>query len=216
MAGSMKLTPKQARFVQEYLIDLNAAQAAIRAGYSAKTARVIGHENLTKPDIAAAIEKARTKRAERLDLTGDMVIDELRKIGFANMADYMKPTPEGDPCLDFSGLTRDQTAALSQVTVESGPAGKRVTFKLLDKLGALDKLGRHLGIFERKHKQPDTPVEVDIASTRRQAVERFTTRQLDRCLRDILTANQHVVATARTYEMAGRLLLGLEPLRWLF
>src|SRR5271166_5161849 len=66
----MKLTPKQARFVQEYLIDLNAAQAAIRAGYSAKTARVIGHENLTKPDIAAAIEKAKAKRAERTELTG--------------------------------------------------------------------------------------------------------------------------------------------------
>jgi hypothetical protein len=64
----MKLTRKQARFVEEYLADLNAAQAAIRAGYSAKTARVIGHENLTKPDIAAAIEKARAERAERAKL----------------------------------------------------------------------------------------------------------------------------------------------------
>ena len=89
MAGPMKLTPKQARFVQEYLIDLNAAQAAIRAGYSAKTARVIGHEILSKPDIAAAIKKAMAERAERTRLTGDMVVDELRKIGFANMADYM-------------------------------------------------------------------------------------------------------------------------------
>ena len=69
MAGPMKLTPKQVRFVQEYLIDPNAAQAAIRAGYSAKTARVIGHENLTKPDIAAAIEKAMAERAERTRLS---------------------------------------------------------------------------------------------------------------------------------------------------
>ena len=61
----MKLTPKQARFVQEYLIDANAAQAAIRAGYSAKTAREIGHQNLTKLHIAAALEKARAKRAGR-------------------------------------------------------------------------------------------------------------------------------------------------------
>jgi phage terminase small subunit len=127
---------------------------------------VIGHENLTKPDIAAAIEKAMAERAERTEVTADLVVGELRKIAFANMADYMKSTPEGDPCLDFSGLIRDQTAALSQVTVESGPAGKRVTFKLLDKLGALDKLGRHLGIFERKHKQPDAPVEVDIDEMR--------------------------------------------------
>src|SRR6476646_6459848 len=97
----MKLTPKQARFVQEYLIDLNAAQAAIRAGYSAKTARVIGHENLTNPDIAAAIEKAMAERAERTRLTADWVVDELRKLAGANMADYMRSTPEGDPYLDL-------------------------------------------------------------------------------------------------------------------
>jgi len=107
----MKLTPKQARFVQEYLIDLNAAQAAIRAGYSAKTARVIGHENLRKPEIAAAVEKAMAERAERTEVTADLVVGELRKIAFANMADYMKSTPEGDPYLDFSALTPAQTAA---------------------------------------------------------------------------------------------------------
>jgi phage terminase small subunit len=154
--------------VQEYLIDLNAAQAAIRAGYSAKTARVIGHENLTKPDIAAAIEKAMAERAERTRLTGDMVVDELRKIGFANMADYMKSTREGYPYLDFSALTRDQTAALAEVTVEDFVDGrgeethavKRVKFKLHEKLSALDKLGRHLGLFDAKHKQPDAPIEV--------------------------------------------------------
>ncbi len=54
----MSLTPKQARFVEEYLIDLNATQAAIRAGYSAKTARAMGCENLTKPDIQAAVTEA--------------------------------------------------------------------------------------------------------------------------------------------------------------
>ena len=108
----MKLTPKQARFVQEYLIDLNAAQAAIRAGYSAKTARVIGHENLTKPDIAAAIKKAMAERAERTELTADWVVDELRKIAGANMADYMKANPAGDPYLDFSALnTRPDSCA---------------------------------------------------------------------------------------------------------
>ena len=158
-APPMKLTPKQARFVQEYLIDLNAAQAAIRAGYSAKTARVIGHENLRKPDIAAAIEKAKAKRAERTELTSDMVVDELRKIGFANMADYMKSTPQGDPYLDFSALTRDQTAALSEVTITDVAAGKRVKFKLHDKRAALVDLGRHLGLFEPKRKHDGT-VEV--------------------------------------------------------
>src|SRR5580704_8983554 len=148
MPGPMKLTPKQARFVQEYLIDLNAAQAAIRAGYSAKTARVIGHENLTKPDIAAAIKKAMAERAERTELTADWVVDELRKIAGANMADYMKANPAGDPYLDFSALTRDQTAALHEVTVEAYVDGrgedardvKRVKFKLYDKRAALGEI----------------------------------------------------------------------------
>ena len=95
------------------------AQAAIRAGYSVKTARVIGHENLRKPEIAAAIAEAQNKRAERAELTADMVVDELRKIAFANMAGYMKSTPGGNPYLDFSGLTDAQTAALSEVTVDT-------------------------------------------------------------------------------------------------
>ena len=129
-------TRKQERFVAEYLIDLNATQAAIRAGYSAKSARVVGCQNITKTNIAAAIEKARKKRAERTELTQDWVVDELRKIAAANMCDYMKSTPEGLSVVDFSGLTRDQTAALSQVTVEDIAGGKRVQFKLHDKRAA--------------------------------------------------------------------------------
>jgi phage terminase small subunit len=185
MAGPMKLTPKQARFVQEYLIDLNAAQAAIRAGYSAKTARVIGHENLTKPDIAAAIKKAMAERAERTELTADWVVDELRKIAGANMADYMKANPAGDPYLDFSALTRDQTAALHEVTVEAYVDGrgedardvKRVKFKLYDKRAALVDLGRHLGLFEIKHRI-DGKIEVE-GSSAREIVTRLIARLSD-------------------------------------
>jgi phage terminase small subunit len=185
MAGPMKLTPKQARFVQEYLIDLNAAQAAIRAGYSAKTARVIGHENLTKPDIAAAIKKAMAERAERTELTADWVVDELRKIAGANMADYMKANPAGDPYLDFSALTRDQTAALHEVTVEAYVDGrgedardvKRVKFKLYDKRAALVDLGRHLGLFEIKHRI-DGKIGVE-GSSAREIVTRLIARLSD-------------------------------------
>jgi phage terminase small subunit len=71
----MSLTPKQARFVEEYLIDLNATQAAIRAGYSAKTARQVGQENLSKPVISAALSERQKARSERVELTGDMVIE---------------------------------------------------------------------------------------------------------------------------------------------
>ena len=88
------------------------------------------------------------------------MVDELRKITGANMSDYMKSTPEGDPYLDFSALSRDQTAALCEVTVEDYLDGrgedarqvKRVKFKLHDKRAALVDLGRHLGLFVEKHK----------------------------------------------------------------
>jgi len=73
------LTPKQQRFVEEYLIDLNATQAAIRAGYSEKTAYSVGHENLKKPEIQKAIEEAKNQVSKRTELTVDMVVSGLLK-----------------------------------------------------------------------------------------------------------------------------------------
>lgn len=72
------MTPKQEAFVREYLIDLNATQAAIRAGYSEKTAHATGHENLSKPEIAAAITKAKTERAAKLDIDALWVLQEAK------------------------------------------------------------------------------------------------------------------------------------------
>jgi phage terminase small subunit len=169
-----KLTAKQERFVEQYLIEPNATQAAIRAGYSAKTAREIGPQNLKKLVIAVAIEKARAKRAEHAELTADLVIDELRKIAFANLADYVSRTPAGEPHLDFAALTRDQAAALSEVMVanfvDGDGAGARpvrsVRFKLYDKRAALVDLGRHLGFFEIKRQRHEATVEVDIEDVR--------------------------------------------------
>jgi phage terminase small subunit len=77
----MLLTDKQRRFVDEYLVDLNATQAAIRAGYSQKTAASIGEENLRKPDIAKAVQDAQVARAKRTEITQDMMVRELAKIG---------------------------------------------------------------------------------------------------------------------------------------
>lgn len=154
----MKLTEKQKAFVREYLVDLNATQAAIRAGYSEKTARQAGHRMLTNADIQQAIQSALQKREQKLEITQQSVVNELAKIGFANMADYMRVGPGGDPVLDFSKLTRDQSAALSEVTVEDFTDGRgddardvrRVKFKLADKRAALVDIGRHLGMFPNK------------------------------------------------------------------
>ena len=81
-----ELTGKQKRFVEEYLCDLNATQAAIRAGYSAKTAEVVGYENLRKPQIAAAIQEETNKRSTRTEITADRVLREISHMALSLLA----------------------------------------------------------------------------------------------------------------------------------
>ncbi|WP_116654411.1 terminase small subunit [Pelagibacterium sediminicola] len=155
----MTLTPKQQRFVDEYLIDLNATQAAIRAGYSAKTAEQQASRLLRNVKVRAAVETGQAKAAQKLEVTKERIVEELAKIGFSNMQDYMRAGPDGDPYLDFSELTRDQAAALGEVTVEDFKDGRgenardvrRVKFKLHDKKGALVDLAKMLGFMVDRH-----------------------------------------------------------------
>lgn len=155
----MGLTPKQRRFVEQYLVDLNGKQAAIRTGYSPKTAEVQASRLLSKAKVRAEVAKRQGKISEKLEVSAESIKAELAKIGFANMADYMRAGADGDPYLDFSKLTRDQAAALQEVTVEDYTEGrgedardvKRVKFKLADKRAALVDLGRHLGMFIERH-----------------------------------------------------------------
>ena len=156
-----ELTRRQALFVAAYLACGNAAQAAREAGYSVKGAQVTGCKLLTNPKVQGAIAKATDQRLDQYHVTADRVIRELALIGFANMQDYMQATEGGDPYLDFSALTRDQAAALQEVTVERYTEGrgadarevKRVKFKLGDKKGALVELGKHLGILGDKRQE---------------------------------------------------------------
>jgi Terminase small subunit len=83
----MTLNPRQQRFVAEYLVDLNATQAAIRAGYSPRTAAAIGHENLRKPEIAAAVASARNELTECTEVTIETVVAELARLGFARLGE---------------------------------------------------------------------------------------------------------------------------------
>jgi phage terminase small subunit len=160
------LTSKQDRFVAEYLVDLNATQAAIRAGYSKKTAQRIGSENLSKPLIAAAIQKSMTKRSERTDIKADDVIRELAKIAFANMEDYTRLTKGGGLVLDATNLTRDQKAAISEVSYDAQGNPK---IKLADKRAALVDLGRHFALFT-DNTVVDVKIE-DAATTLQRAKE---------------------------------------------
>jgi phage terminase small subunit len=144
---------RHARFVAEYLIDFNGAKAAVRAGYSARRAKQTASELLARDEIAAAIAEGQQQLAARATVTVDEVVAALTTVLRANVLDYMRVGPEGEPIADFSEMTREQAAAVSEVTVEDFVDGrgddardvKRVRFKLHDKLSAADKLMRHLG-----------------------------------------------------------------------
>lgn len=164
------LSPKQTQFVKEYLIDLNATQAAIRAKYSPKTASRIGPELLGKTWIAEAIQKEMDKRAKRTEITADRVLQELAKVGFANIADFVKLQGSGVPILDFTNADEAKLAAVSEITQDTYTEGrgddaelvKKTKFKLHDKVKALQHLGNHLGLFRENPVDDDCPMPVKI------------------------------------------------------
>lgn len=147
-SGKGDLTPKQARFVEEYLVDLNGTQAAIRAGYSRDSAAVIAYENLRKPQIAAAIDRA---LAERPGITRTRIVDELGRIAFANAGDYFDWGPDGVKVKASTDLTEEQRAVVCEVSQTVTEKGGTIRVKLADKLAALEKLGKTLRMFTDKH-----------------------------------------------------------------
>ena len=141
------MTNKQKRFCVEYLIDLNATQAAIRAGYSTSTAGAIGAENLKKPQIRACIDKALAEQSKRTGVTADRVVRELAKVAFVNSDDVV----DFDSVTVKSDASKDDTAAIASVRVKTIPTkdgeGIEREIKLADKLKALELLGKRFGLF---------------------------------------------------------------------
>lgn len=166
----MSLTAKQKRFCDEYLIDLNATQAAIRAGYSEKTAYRTGADNLRKPQIEEYIAKRQKELSRSTEITQERVIKELALIAFSNNADYAHVVEkkmqveaggalvdvldkDGNPVMYRTvepvlteELTEEQKRALA--VIKKGRDGLEV--KSCDKVKALELLGKHLGIFTDK------------------------------------------------------------------
>lgn len=155
----MALTPKQSRFVEEYLVDLNATQAAIRAGYSPHTADVIGHENLGKPEIAMALAERRRLLSERTDVNAERVIRELARVAFGRLDEVAPWDEQGPRLIASSELPEHARALVASIRVKrerplrgSGENAvpwevETIEVKPWDKLGALEKLGKHLGLF---------------------------------------------------------------------
>lgn len=142
------LSPKQQRFVEEYLIDLNATQAARRAGYSAHTAQRIGSENLSKPLIQDALAARQVALAHANDVTPSRVIEELAHVGFADMTTYMRWGPDGVRLKDSDTLTPAQCRVVAEVSETKTKDGGTIRLKLHNKLTALEKLGERLGLWK--------------------------------------------------------------------
>jgi phage terminase small subunit len=146
-APTSKLTPLETRFAEEYLIDLNGTQAAIRAGYSDKTAGQIAYGLLRKPKIMQEIDRLKLERCERTRVTADRVILELAKIGFSSMKDVATWDAGGMILKSSGALSDDEAAAIAEIEHREVTVDKvtTVTLKLkrYDKIAALRELREH-------------------------------------------------------------------------
>ena len=141
------MTDKQKRFCEEYLVDLNATQAAIRAGYKPDNAGSIGSENLQKPEIRARVDQMLADRSVRTGVNADRVIRELAKVAFVKATDVINV----DEATVKNSASEDDKACIQSVKVKvvNGDFSSiEREIKLCDKVRALELLGKHLGIFE--------------------------------------------------------------------
>jgi phage terminase small subunit len=138
-----QLTPKQERFCQEYLIDLNATQSAIRAGYSARSADVRGSENLRNPHIQSRIEELQEQRQERTQIKQDDVAQERGLIALSNIADFLTIENEEVKLKNFSKIDRKKLGAIQ--SIKKGRDGS-ITLSLHSKMSALAELAQIMGL----------------------------------------------------------------------
>lgn len=167
----MALNDKQKQFAKEYIIDLNATQAAIRAGYAEKTAYSQGQRLLKHVEVQKVIQKLKDKRSERTEITADRVLKEFAKIGFANITDFLKVDTSmkqevvtvGEEkkvieyastsvdVFDTDNIPLDKIGAISEIR----QTRDGIAVKMHDKVAALNAIGKHLGMFVDK-------VELDV------------------------------------------------------
>ncbi len=164
LKAARKLAPMQSVFVQEYLIDLNATQAAIRAGYSAKTAEQQGYQLLQKPSVQAAIAARQKEREQRTAVAADRVLLEAARLALFDPRKLFND--DGSP-KEITELDDDTAAAVAGIEVVEqfeGSGKDRVfvgylkKYRIADKNSALEKLFRHHGLYERDNEQKTDPL----------------------------------------------------------
>jgi phage terminase small subunit len=154
-----KLTPKQKQFCDEYLIDFNASAALLRAGYKSKNPDVDGYQLLVRPSVQEYIKIRMKAREKRTEITQDRVLQELAKIGFADIKDFLRyrtertivdTDDEGEPVIGYKQIVEAKASdEIDGTLVNEVSVGRDGTFKfkLHDKMAALEKMGKHLGMF---------------------------------------------------------------------
>jgi phage terminase small subunit len=154
------------RFIVEYLIDRNGTQAAIRAGYSARTAAAQASRLLKDVKVQEAVERGEAKVVAELEnryaISRERIACELAALGFSSMADYVSFTPAGEPFLDLSHSSSEQMSAIQELTIEDfkdGSANKvrRVKIKIYDRRAALVDLAKLMGYM--REQQEERPLE---------------------------------------------------------
>ena len=140
---------KQHRFVNEYLVDMNGTQAAIRAGYSRKTAGSQGFDLLKKPEIQDALAARWQELQQEAALTPEKVVAEFVRLGFSDIRNYVSWNQDGVCVKDSDRLTPEQSAAVAEVWETTDKDGvKSVRVKLHDKKGSLDSLAKYYKLFQ--------------------------------------------------------------------
>lgn len=157
-----KLNTRQKLFIDEYLVDLNATNAYIRAGYSPNGASVSASHLLANPKIRANVDKAMAERSKRTGITQERVVLELARVALASPPDFINM----DTATLKPDASRDDCATIQSVRVKTTvtPAGEGVEreIKVADKIKALELLGKHLGMFTDKLSiSDDRPTIVD-------------------------------------------------------
>jgi phage terminase small subunit len=149
------LSTKMRRFCEEYLIDLNGTQAAIRAGYSERTAKAIASENLTKPDVRQLIKNLRQEAQERNRIQLDELIQTLAAIVRLDPIDIFNENGVVKNLNDMPESARKCITELKLMEISSvdGPIGVLKTIKFSSKLDAIEKLMKHLGGYEKDNEQ---------------------------------------------------------------
>ena len=146
----MALNKKQQRFVEEYLIDLNATQAAIRAGYSPNTAREQASRLLSNVNVQTEVDKAMAKRSRRTGISQDRVIQELARIGFCKITDVADSNGKIKDNASEDDLACIESIKVKRSKTENGAVSEEREVKIASKVKCLELLGKHLGMWNDK------------------------------------------------------------------